>query len=59
MSTAQAADTPAAATQAPTGEVILHNGKVAVSGEEGAYRFAEVVVIAAVTTRIHSGAGMA
>jgi len=39
MSTAQADDQH-------TGEVILHNGKVAVSGEEGTYRFAEAVAIA-------------
>lgn len=39
MSTAQADDKD-------TGDVILHNGKVAVSGEEGAYRFAEAVAIA-------------
>ncbi|MBQ0834379.1 amidohydrolase [Marinobacter sp.] len=39
MSTAQADDKH-------TGEVILHNGKVAVSGEEGTYRFAEAVAIA-------------
>lgn len=38
MSTAQADDKH-------TGEVILHNGKVAVSGEEGTYRFAEAVAI--------------
>lgn len=38
MSTAQADDKHA-------GEVILHNGKVAVSGEEGTYRFAEAVAI--------------
>ena len=40
MSTVQA--TP---KLAPTGEVILHNGKVAVSTEAGAYRFAEAVAI--------------
>lgn len=46
MSTTHAADTPVAAIQSPIGEVILHNGKVAVSTEDGAYRFAEAVAIA-------------